>query len=257
MLHHPISFAEYRRIEAMSNSVMKEFDRSAAHAKHLMDNPIEPTPAMLKGSLTDHLLFGTEMAYAVSPYPDFKSGAAKDWKALQQEAGIHVFKSEVVDECKAMVYSIRNHPGAAEILRAGRSQVGMTWDLPPVKLKGLADWVSDELMCLTDLKTTPDASQDEFAKHLVNMGYDAQAALYSDLWRWNTGEEIAWVWIVAESEPPYATAVYQADEDVIKRGRRIYERRLLSYVQVLESGEWAGYPDAVQSIGLPAWAIRE
>lgn len=258
MIHHPISFAEYKRLPGMSNSTSKHFDQSAKHAWNAMMFPQERTDAMLLGNLTDHLLFGTEFAYAVSPFDEFRSKEAKQWKEDQQSSGKEVFKSPTVDAVRTMAHRIKTHPAAAEILKTGRAQVGMDWEFEhdgqKMTVKGLADWVSDEVMCLADLKTTTDASEAEFKKHIVNMGYDAQAALYHDLWQWNTGESIAWAWIVCESEPPHETAVYIADEEILDRGRKVYRARLSKYAEVLKTGVWAGYPEAATVIDLPAWA---
>lgn len=254
MLHHPISFPDYKALPGVSNSTLKHIDRSPAHYRQAIATKVKPTPAMLKGSLTDHLLFGTEFAYEVSPYDDFRSGAAKDWKATREAAGIAIFKDADIEDARAMVAQIKAHPGAAEILDTGRCQVGLTGDIHGVHCKGLVDWISDAFACLTDLKTTEDASYPAFQKHIVNMGYDAQAALYVDLWKQTTGEDVAWVWIVNEAEPPYATAVYVAGEDILTRGREVNQRRLERYAQALREKAWPAYPDQIQPMTLPAWA---
>lgn len=260
MIHHPISISAYRDLGGMSNSLMKEFDQSAKHVFNAMTQPRDTSDAMLLGNLTDHLLFGTEFAYVVSPYAKFQSDASKDWKASQEEAGFCVFKDAAVEGAKTMVHRIKTHPAAAQILKTGRAQIGMTHDLEHdgirMLIKGLADWVSDEVAVLTDLKTTEDASEKAFQKQIVNMGYDAQAALYSDLWKWNTGEKLAWVWIVSESKPPHETAVYVASDAVLERGRKLYRERLSKYAKVLKTGVWQGYPDEAQTIELPDWMMK-
>ena len=176
MIHHPISFSEYRNLPGIANSLLKLIDRSPAHLRHAADTPRVATPAMLKGSLTDHLLFGTELAYVVSPFDEFRSKEAKEWREQQREAGIAIFTSDVMNEVRAMVEAVQAHPAAQEILRAGRSQVALTSEIAGVNCKGLLDWVPDEIASIADLKTTEDASPEAFARHIVNMGYDAQAA---------------------------------------------------------------------------------
>ncbi len=258
MIHHPISFSDYKKLPGMSNSLMKHFDQSARHVWNAMTLPQERTDAMLLGNLTDHLLFGTELNYAISPFDEYRTKEAKAWRDAQHAAGLEVFKQPTVEAVRLMVHRIKTHPAAAEILKAGRAQVGMDWecehDGQEMTIKGLSDWVSDEVLCLADLKTTEDASEATFMKHIVNMGYDAQAALYRDLWEWNTGESIAWAWIVSESKPPHETAVYIASEELLDRGRKVYTARLSKYARVLKTGVWAGYPESATVIDLPAWA---
>ena len=258
MIHHPISFSDYKKLAGMSNSLMKHFDQSARHVWNAMTLPQERTDAMLLGNLTDHLLFGTQFDYAVSPFDEYRTKEAKAWRDAQHAAGLEVFKQPTVEAVRLMVHRIKTHPAAAEILKAGRAQVGMDWecehDGQEMTIKGLSDWVSDEVLCLADLKTTEDASEATFMKHIVNMGYDAQAALYRDLWEWNTGDSIAWAWIVSESKPPHETAVYIASEELLDRGRKVYRARLSKYARVLKTGVWEGYPEAATVIDLPAWA---
>lgn len=258
-IHHPISFAQYKLLEGMPNSLLKHIDRSPRHLWHAQQHPMHATPAMVAGSLADHLLFGTEFAYAVSPYDDYRSKEAKQWRDDQQSAGIAVVKQNDMTEVSFMVGNIKRHPAVLEIMQSGRSQVGITHTLDhpsgvPIPVKGLIDWVSDEVACLADLKTTTDASPREFAAHVVNMGYDAQAAYYLDIWKAITGEDLAFVWIVAEVDPPNEVIVYHATPEVIARGREVNAARLNRYAEVVKTGAWVGYPDTLQPLSLPPWA---
>lgn len=261
MIHHPISFREYCALDGINNSFLKHIDKSPAHLRYAQANRREPTPEMLKGSLTDHLFFGTEFNYVVSPYDDFRTKEAKAWRDEQEALGVAVFKQPAVDEVSRMVASIRNSPTVAEILRSGRSQVGVQDNLDadgtPVQCKCLIDWVSDEFAVLADLKTTGDASEDTFRRHVVNMGYDVQAAMYVDLWKASTGEELPFLWIVTESEEPHATALYQASKDSLARGRAILKARLRKYAICLAANRWDSYPSSPVTLEPPTWAMMK
>lgn len=209
------------------------------------------------GSLTDHLLFGTEFAYVVSPYDDFKSKDAKAWREEQRSAGLAVMKQESVEHARAMVEAVKAHRGAMEILDVGRSQVALTGTLPGgAATKGLIDWVSDAVMCLSDLKTTTDASGDEFTKHAINMGYHAAAAHYVDLWKQNTSEDIPFVWLVVETEAPFAVAVWIVSDAMLALGRRVNEARYRRYEECLKTGDWPAYSQEAVVLEPPAWAMR-
>ena len=83
-----------------------------------------------------------------------------------------------------------------------------------------------------------------------------QAAYYCHLWWLNTGERVPWVWIVVESEPPHATAVYRASELVLRRGERIFKQRLRTFDEALRTGNWHGYSPCVENLELPPWAEK-
>ncbi|MCC7375378.1 MAG: PD-(D/E)XK nuclease-like domain-containing protein [Verrucomicrobiales bacterium] len=255
MQHHPISFAEYRAIDAVSNSALKHIDRSPRHMLNAQQYPMETTDAMRFGTLVDHLLFGTECQYVVSPYDDFRTKEAKEWKLEHTHAGVAIFKPDKMKEAENLAYALKHHPDVAEILKTGRSQVAVVREIEGVKVKGLFDWMPDDTLAIADLKTTEDASEDAFQRHALNMGYHAQQALYHDLWAAETDEDAHMLWIVGETGLPHEVAVYRCMDDMLELGRQLYRRRLARFREALESGIWQGYPQGIQPMHLPAWAV--
>ena len=243
----------------MPQSLLKLVDKSPHHLAFAKLNPKKPTPAMIMGNLTDHLLFGTEFAYEVGPWENYKKKDAQEWREERTANGIVCFLRKEVDEVQEIIAAIRAHPEVQNIMSAGRSQVALTGETElegtKLYLKGLLDWVADDVFCIADLKTTEDASPIEFGRHVVNMGYDAQAAYYTDLWKLNTGEDIPFVWIVAEVEPPYGVAVYRATPEALERGRKINQARLKRWARATLEPSLPGYPETVQDIQLPSWAL--
>jgi len=251
---HPISFSAYRQIPAASNSSLKAYDRSPAHAKQAFDAPREPTDEMTFGSLTDHLLFGTEFSYAVSPFDDFRTKDAKAWKESQESAGIRPLKGAVYNHAARLVKSINEHGIVRQLMQSGRSQVALVAEVEGVPCKALVDWVSDEIQALADLKTTDDASPRAFSRHAYAMGYDVQAALYTDIWKAITGEQTDFVIIAAEREPPYAVACYLATPAFIETGRTRYKVRLAKHAECVRTGVWPAFGDDVIPLDPPPWA---
>lgn len=110
---------------------------------------------------------------------------------------------------------------------------------------------------IIDLKTTTDASRDEFARTIANYTYHAQAAMYC------SGAEHAldrspdaFVFIAVESEPPHAVACYQLPNAAILAGMHLVSRAQARYAEVLASGKWTGYPETIEVIELPRYAMR-
>jgi len=65
------------------------------------------------------------------------------------------------------------------------------------------------------------------------------------------------VFLAIEKEPPHLVAAYELDAMDIELGRTAYRRDLETLRACMESNDWPGYGDGIQSLALPAWAYRE
>lgn len=108
-----------------------------------------------------------------------------------------------------------------------------------------------------DLKTTVDASPEEFSKTVDKFRYHAQMAFYADQFFWLTGLPLdAWAYIVVEKKPPYGAKIYTLEDEAIVFGRHLYRRDLATWKRCNETGVWPAYDSKPEVIGLPAWAIK-
>jgi hypothetical protein len=62
--------------------------------------------------------------------------------------------------------------------------------------------------------------------------------------------------ICVETDEPFAVAVYQLGTASIKAGMRQMDEALERYKRCLETGRYPGYPELIQSIDVPRWALR-
>lgn len=112
---------------------------------------------------------------------------------------------------------------------------------------------------IIDLKSTRDASPDEFAKSIYNFRYHVQDALYSDAYQWHTGKEIkGFIFLAVENTLPHSVMVYQLDDISKEIGRSEYKKNLATYMHSAITGDWHGYQrndSGVDLIALPEWAI--
>jgi len=104
---------------------------------------------------------------------------------------------------------------------------------------------------VTDLKTTKNASPEAFAWQALRLGYHVQAGLYLAILDALAPAARVWQWIVVESKPPHAVAVYQAPEAVVEDGRIRAVQALKRWKQCEESGLWPSYPAEVQMLEWP------
>jgi hypothetical protein len=105
---------------------------------------------------------------------------------------------------------------------------------------------------ILDLKTTSGkATPEEFQRSLVDYGYAFQATGYCMLYEARFHERLRqFVFVVVESEPPYAAAAFRLDPKVIEWFRPRVERA----ARIWGEGVFVdAYPAATQTIGMPRW----
>ena len=91
----------------------------------------------------------------------------------------------------------------------------------------------------------------------MTFGYDLQAAHYLD------GQNALGVYrddfyfLAVEKTPPYAVAVYRADDAFLSTGRTKLAKLRALYAECLAADSWPGYPDTIMGLALPTWALAE
>lgn len=121
-----------------------------------------------------------------------------------------------------------------------------------------------DLGVIIDLKTTESARPDDFARSVVNYGYHAQEAFYTDGW------DAAMTAVSAAAEPmqgflflawekksPYASALYELPPSIVEEGRVIMRKALDRYAECDNSGKWPGYAAGVQELQFKRWHYTE
>lgn len=195
------------------------------------------------------------------------SGAPRNTKAGKEEyaeveanAGDRaIIKQSEFEELKLMAKSIKDQPAAGKLINsAGKVEASFFYhdQTHDVMAKARPDfWREDGIVI--DLKTTADASENEFQKSIANYGYDVQAFMQMEAVERVTGvRPQAFVFIVVEKTPPYACAFYQADADLLRCGEYRYHMLMEKYASCLKSGKWPGYGSLVRPIGPPEWFVK-
>jgi hypothetical protein len=277
--------SDYRAMEGLNASFLKEVLRTPAHAKWLKENPKKPTDAMRRGTiyhsailepedykkrflqlpdgLAVHTKKGREEAevYFRSLNLDFPTDEIKkkdDLISWLDSLGLEVVSGEMAADVATMREKVHAHQEINSILFDGHAEVILTAEMMGVSCKGKADWITTDLAILADVKTCQDASQSAFEKTIANYNYDLQAAFYSDLLGVNTGISPRFCFIAVESAAPFETALYWASDDMIQIGRAKYEAAIEQWEKARLSGFYPGYQaDGLgEEIDLPAWEKR-
>lgn len=258
---------EYHGMPRISSGGLKRILQSPAHFKYMRDNPQPATPAMEFGTLVHTCVLEPEkleqqMVVIPEDAPSRQSKAGKEWWEvfnIEHEGKIRI-DEEKYQQVRAVAAAILEHGIASGLLAEdGMVEASGIWrdDRFGVLCKMRPDFLFADFSAIIDVKTTGNASRDEFQRTAWRFRYDMQAAFYIEgVMRVCDVMPKSFVWIVAEVEPPHAVAVYRADPKLIQRGMIDCDRAMEIYARCLASNEWPGYRDSIQPLDLPRWAYR-
>lgn len=265
----------------MSFSRMAAFDLSPRHYLYELNNPAEPTPAMLFGSAFHCYVLEPDrfnLEYYSGDQPKKPTSAqlnakkpspetvaqVEQWNAFLKELnGRTPISPEDLEKIKRMSDAIRKYERANELLMSCTwAERSLEWTdrETGVPMKGKLDAGTDDFTI--DLKTCEVAHPDIFARMAYNNGYHKQGALYVD------GRPLSgqfdkkgdYYIIAIEKNEPHGVSVLRANRDFISIGRDQYTRTLESYRFWHELGcpdvgyEWRD-PFGEFSLAPPRWAV--
>lgn len=168
---------EYRKIDAVSQSQIKDYLKSPAYWQAVRNGPKEATEAMILGSYFDALLTGDGLESFMVKTWDSRT---KEGKALSEQHSDKILISqENAFDVNRWIASVSACSHAQPYLRMHK-QICAIGQINGVNVKGRADLFDAESRTIADLKLIADASPDAMAKSLSE-GYDIQAALYCEL----------------------------------------------------------------------------
>lgn len=255
---------EYRAHPALNFSRAKFLLTSAAHFRSASDEDQEETDAMRFGTLAHGMILeGKNPLHQFAIKPAGMSFATKEGKAWRDAQTLPIITEEEANGLPRMAQAVADNPDAAAILRGCRyRETPIFFSLHGIECKALIDAHGHDgagQWAVCDFKTAVDASPRGFSKALLDRHYDMQAAWYCDGLAQTHGLESPpwWVWIVAEKKPPFVTAVYTPELEVLESGRAKIRRALELYAECVASGEWPMPFRGVNTIQLPAWAKKE
>lgn len=255
-----ISRSELWRLNPASGGTPEKFIYAKEH-------PEPPTPAMVFGTLAHlALLEPSNFVERFTFAPEGIDRRTKAGKALWAEFVENIGDRTVVtkeDWTKACLMADKvNEIDLARKLLCGEHERVFRWtdETTGEECKIRVDSIRmvGDVPVIVDYKTTTDASFDFFARKCVNMGYDFQGGMYTEGVEIASGMKPRYVFIVQETEPPFAVNILEADADFIQRGRDLFRELLGIYHECKTTNNWYGYLGAEAVIGrlsLPPWAM--
>lgn len=255
-----MSMADYRAAEGVSKSDLDLIHRSPAHYREHLLNPEPPTPAMVWGAMFHDLVLQPDVfdaTYAVLPEGiDRRTKEGKQiWEDWQTEfEGKTPVDRPTLTELTAMRDALFANERAKNALTGGVPEQSLFWE-NGITCKARPDYTKPGL--LVDLKSCLDARPEPFSKACWNYRYHVQAGWYGLGHQQSTGDKCEFLFIAIEKTPPYAVALYLADDSMVRQGLAEALADAQVYAECVETDNWPGYPDEIQTIMLPTWAQEE
>lgn len=257
-MHTDVSWADYLRHGALSQSDLCELARSPAHLRHRRTAPDEPSDEMVVGKAIHCAVLEPERFQRVYAIGNTSDRRTKAWKAFEEAHPDQVCLTENQGRSAlGIASSVRGRPYIRTLLEYPKAlrEVSMAWQLQDGTLcKGRCDLVIPELHVIVDLKSTRDASLFSFARSIAEYRLHVQAAWYS--WGYallNGGAAPSYYLIAYEREPPYGSAVYKLTADAIAMGRSEIDFLLQLHQACVAADAWPDRSEVPVDVGLPTW----
>lgn len=232
--------ADYHKRPEWSYSSMKVIlDSGIDYAVALKEGLLEKTygKAVDVGSLAHMIVLGGDDCYSLSPYSDFRSKEARNWRDEQIENGKTIITQSEFEAVTHIVTNIENHPHSKKYLLGDgwKHEVEMYAKTSNgVDIRGKADAikVAGDSLTITDIKTT--AKFDDFKKRAFWNHYDLQAAVYTMIG--SASNKISpsftnYYFCVAETVEPYRVQFLHASLEFVENG----ERKLSTCVEEIKN----------------------
>lgn len=282
----PSVFEDLDETEYHRDPVPERLGRSLSHsgAKVLMgttpahfhwqrEHGQKPKKAFDFGTAAHAKVLGVGAELVVHEFDPDKVKSPKStnaWKFQERvvrEAGGVLLLPDEHAKVEAMAAKLAEHPDANALLTSPYTEVeqSLFWQDPATEVwrrarLDIARLTGPGVPLVGDYKTCTDASVKGFTKAAIDYGYFTQDPWYCDgvaELGLAARDEVLFVFIAQEKEPPYEVAVHYLDEVFIAAGLGRNRRALETYAECQGSGIWPGYPVEPAQLKAPDWFIRK
>lgn len=157
------------------------------------------------------------------------------------------------------IASVLHHPMAAKLLDGAEVEESLFWVDGKYQVPRKVRWDARNpwLGGIVDVKTATDASPEAFGRACATYHYHTQEANYREAAEAVLNESPKFfAFIVVESEPPHAVACYYLPPEAVRVGSGWMDVALERYAEALASGKWRGYPETIEQVPFPRYALK-
>lgn len=256
----------YHASYGISKSGLDKISRSPAHYRYAEH---EPSKVMEIGSALHCAVLEPEVfAEQYLCLPEIADRRASEYKkAVMSRGAGNVLVGKEVSALNGMVKALSSHYKAAQLMQGDGLRELAVFARDPVTgvlCKEKFDYLGmrGDVLYGVDLKSTSDAREEPFSRSMANYRYHVQAAFYSDVFYWATGQKLEKFWFVAvESKAPHGVLCRYLDSESEQIGRDEYQGDLVVYADCLANDYWPCYEQSETdddcAISLPGWKIAQ
>lgn len=256
----------------VGHSALVRILRSPEHFLYYTTAPFTPTPTMKFGTALHCAYLEPDLfasRYKTAPKFDRRTkqgkADAEAFEALMTETGGEHIDEDDLQAVYAILAKLSLHVKAASFRIKAVTEQSYFWidEDTGITCRIRCDMlVVDEhgqIVAIVDLKTTTDASKEEFKRSICNFGYDVQSAFYTDAVKRAIGREVPFYFLTVESAAPHGVALYRMGERSIEIGRSKYRMALQLLQWCRENKSFPGYQPfgEEEEIDLAEWSIRQ
>lgn len=265
-IHSRMPLDEYRAIEAVSITKLKELGRSPQHYRYALDHPKETEPLVLGTAAHCATLEPERFSRQFATWERRTDAGAmaprrgQYWEEFARaNAGREIITQDQDALARAIATAVRGDPVAMKYLAAGEPEVAMEWVLDGRQCKGRVDWLTHVAgePVLVGLKTARDCRPFPFGSAAAKLGYHLQWGFYLNGYSAiKDGVKPRMVEIVVESTAPHAVVVYTIPDDVLLQGEEEYTQLLSTLGRCEREDNWPGPATQEQVLTLPSWIYQ-
>ena len=209
----------------MKQILVHDINWAVAAKRKMFNGELEPSGKFIDlGELAHMFVLGGDAdIFTVTPYPDFRTKKAREWKVEQLNAGKTIVTKDQYDAISKIVDNIENHPMSKKLLKGEnvKHEIEMFATADGVRIRGKADaiLIDGDTITITDVKTT--AQFDEWKYRSMRKHYDLQAATYSLIGAASQNISptlVNFYFCVVETIAPYRVQYHHASAEFLEHG---------------------------------------
>lgn len=270
-IYHDMASADYFADPcpqpSLTQSIAKILlDQSPLHAWHAHPRlnpdwrPDDPTKFDV-GNIAHKLMIGRGKEIVVlDKFDDWRTNAAKDARETAAAEGKLAVLGKKFALADRMVKAAREQlelRGLGNLFGDGAGEVVTAWQQDGYWCRQMIDWLSPDSLIFCDYKTTDmSAAPHCLARMMVNAGWPIQAAMGERGLKAvdPLGYRRRFLFIVQETDKPYALNVVEMSESALTMGRKMLAMAFHIWKDCITRDRWPGYPLEIIVPDYPGYA---
>jgi PDDEXK-like uncharacterized protein DUF3799 len=212
------------------------------------------------GTVAHALFLEGEDRIALVPFDTYQTKAAKELRDTARAEGKIPLKAKQAERVYRVVDALEAFRQQTKLFTAGKPEQTVVWDEGDHWARCRIDWLPDDSAApILDLKTTGGlAATNTWERQAFQFGADMQASMYPRGLEFVRGEPPDGVlFVVAETDPPYAVRVFGMDPIALEVGASKMATARAIWSQCMKADAWPGYPPGIEYLMPPSWTVRQ